>query len=74
MKLTDDEVTRFRQIYRSAYGEDMPADEARTWVLRVVRLYRIVLRPTPAELAERFAKSRTVVTLDLPVANKSTQQ
>jgi len=74
MKLTDDEVTRFRQIYKNAYSEDMPADEARMSALRLVRLYRVVLRPTPAELAERLAKSRTVVTLDLPVANKSTQQ
>jgi len=74
MKLSDEEVKNFCRIYRDAYGEEMPDDEARALVLRLVRLYRILLRPTPAELADRLAKSRALVTLDLPAANKSIQQ
>ncbi len=74
MKLSDDDVTKFRRIYKNAYCEEMPGDDARMFALRLVRLYRILLRPTPAELADQLAKSRALVTLDLPAANTSTHQ
>ena len=59
MKLSDDDVARFRDVYKKAYGEEMPIEEARIWAIRLVRLYRILLQPTPRETAERerLAKS-----------------
>lgn len=59
MTLTDADVARFRDIYKKAYGEEMPIGEARVWAIQLVRLYRILLRPTPSDVArrERLAKS-----------------
>jgi hypothetical protein len=66
MMLTDDDVAEFRRVYKEAYGEDMPLEEARMWAIRLVRLYRILLSPTPSEMAERLAKSREGATLKAP--------
>lgn len=63
MKLTDDDVAEFRSVYREAYGEEMPLEEARMWAIRLVRLYRVVFSPTPRELATRLAKSEDRATL-----------
>jgi len=57
MHLSDEEVTRFREAYRAAYGEILPLEEARVWALKLVRLYTLLLTPTPRETAERLAKS-----------------
>ena len=66
MKLTDEDVTEFCRIYKEAYGEEMPIEEARMWAIRLVRLYRILLSPTPAEMAAEFAKSGKRATLEAP--------
>ncbi len=69
MKLTDDDVARFRDVYQKAYGEEMPIEEARMWAIRLVRLYRILLRPTPREVAERerLAKSSERAIVKTPI-------
>src|SRR5216684_8198351 len=51
MMLSDQDVERLREIYRNAYGEEMPPEEARMWAIRLVRLYRILLRPLPHQRA-----------------------
>jgi hypothetical protein len=67
MKLTDEEVAEFRRVYKEAYGEEMPIEEARMWAIRLVRLYRILLSPTPSEMSARLAKSGERATLKAPV-------
>jgi len=64
MKLTDEDVADFRRVYQAAYGEELPIDEARMWAIRLVRLYRILLLPTPGESDARLAKSPARATLD----------
>jgi hypothetical protein len=66
MKLTDEDVAEFRRIYQEAYGEEMPLEEARMWAIRLVRLYRILLAPTPSETAARLAKAGNRATLKAP--------
>jgi hypothetical protein len=66
MKLTDEDVAEFCRVYKEAYGEEMPLEEARMWAIRLVRFYRILLSPTPTELAERLAKSSERATLKMP--------
>jgi hypothetical protein len=66
MKLTDDDVAEFRRVYKEAYGEEMPLEEARMWAIRLVRLYRILLTHTPSEAAARLAKSHERATLEAP--------
>lgn len=67
MMLTDEDVERFREIYRNAYGEEMPFEEARMWAIRLVRLYRILLQPTPSEQrTRRLAALPTKPRLILP--------
>lgn len=66
MKLTDEDVAEFCRVYTDAYGEEMPPEEARMWAIRLVRFYRILLSPTPAESAERLAKSCERATLKPP--------
>lgn len=56
MKLSDEQVEEFRQVYYKAYGEEMPLEEARMWAIRLVRLYRVLLSPTPRE--EELQKKR----------------
>jgi hypothetical protein len=68
MKLTDEDVAEFCRVYKEAYGEDMPLEEARMWAIRLVRLYRILLSPTPSEMAARLAKSGERATLEAPAA------
>jgi hypothetical protein len=68
MKLTDEDVAEFCRVYKEAYGEEMPPGEARMWAIRLARLYRILLTPTPSETAERLAKSRERATLITPAA------
>jgi hypothetical protein len=70
MKLTDADVARFCAVYKRAYGEEMPIEEARMWAIRLVRLYRILLRPTPREVAERerLAKSSERVIVEAPTS------
>jgi len=63
MKLTDADVAEFRQVYKDAYGEEMPIEEARMWAIRLVRLYRILLSAVPTERAEQLAKSQERATL-----------
>jgi hypothetical protein len=53
MQLNDADVEEFRRIYQEAYGEEMSLKEARMWAVRLVRLYRILLQPTPSELREQ---------------------
>ena len=55
-----------RQLRQEAYGEEMPLEEARMWAIRLVRLYRILLSPTPNEMAARLAKSGERATLKAP--------
>ena len=67
MKLTDEDVAEFRRVYQEAYGEEMPLEEARMWAIRLVRLYRILLSPTPSEMAagaELLEKFRSALTDD----------
>jgi hypothetical protein len=66
MKLTDEDVAEFRRVYKEAYGEEMPVEEARMWAIRLVRLYRILLSSTPGEIASRLAKSGEGATLEEP--------
>jgi hypothetical protein len=66
MKLTDEDVAEFCRVYKEAYGEEMPVEEARMWAVRLVRLYRILLAPTPSETAARLAKSPERATLEAP--------
>jgi len=66
MKLTDEDVAEFRRVYQEAYGEEMPLEEARMWAIRLVRLYRILLAPTPSETTARLAKSGQRATLKPP--------
>lgn len=66
MKLTDEDVAEFRRVYNEAYGEEMPIDEARMWAIRLGRLYRILLAPTPSEIAGELAKSVERATLKSP--------
>jgi hypothetical protein len=68
MKLTDADVAEFCRVYKEAYGEEMPPDEARMWAIRLVRLYRLLFTPTPAEMADRLAKSGGRATLTSPEA------
>jgi len=63
MKLTDDDVARFRRIYKESYGEELPSEEARVLALRLIRLYQLLVRPTPSERATRLAKSSEGATL-----------
>ena len=66
MKLTDEDVAEFCRVYQEAYGEEMPLQEARMWAVRLVRLYRILLSPTPSESTEQLAKSVEPATLKSP--------
>ncbi len=56
MLLSNEQVERFRTIYREAYGEELPIEIARTEALRLVRLYALLASPTPSEQAARLAK------------------
>jgi len=55
-QLTDSDLARFRDIYKKIFGEDVPEAEARALARDLVRLYQILLQPTPSELAKRLAK------------------
>jgi hypothetical protein len=66
MMLSDNDVAQFRRVYKEAYGEELPIGEARMWAIRLVRLYRILLGPTPSEAADGLAKFGARVTLEIP--------
>lgn len=68
MKLTDEDVAEFCRVYKEAYGDEMPPEDARMWAIRLVRLYRLLFTPTPAEMADSLAKSGGRVTLQTPTA------
>jgi hypothetical protein len=68
VKLTEDDVAEFCRIYNEAYGEEMPTDQARMWAIRLGRLYRILLAPTPSEMADQLAISSGRATLHTPPA------
>jgi hypothetical protein len=63
MKLTDEDVAEFCRVYKEAYSDEMPLEEARMWAIRLARFYRILLSPTPREIAARLAKSGERATL-----------
>lgn len=64
MQLTDADIERFREAYREGYGEDLPMEEARVWAVKLVRLYSLLLSPTPDEQAERLANSAHGATMN----------
>jgi len=66
MHLSDEDVTRFREAYFAAYGEPLPVEEARVWAVKLVRLYTLLLAPTPRETAARLAKSGGGASLKMP--------
>lgn len=74
MQLTDEDVRQFCLAYSEAYGEDLPVDEARMWAVRLVRLYRILLSPTPSEMDELLAKSGKRATLEPPTPAASVER
>jgi len=65
MKLTDADVEEFRHVYKTCYGEELPEGDSRMWAVRLTRLYRLVLRPTPTEVAG-LAKSNRRGTVEKP--------
>ena len=66
MKLTDADVGEFRSVYKTCYDEELPEADARMWAVRLARLYRLLLRPTPMEAAARLAKSDSRGTVEKP--------
>ena len=47
MRLSDDSVGRFIEIYKKQYGVELPVDEARTLATNLIRLYRLIAQPLP---------------------------
>lgn len=66
MKLTDADVGEFRRVYEACYGDELPEGDARMWAVRLARLYRLLLRPTPTEVAAGLAKSNSRATVERP--------
>lgn len=59
MELDEKSIQEFIRVYRSAYGEELSLEEARETATRLLRLYQIVYRPTPQELANGLTAPTT---------------
>lgn len=53
MRLSHKAVQEFREIYKREFGKQLSEAEAREIAERVMRVFAIVLRPLPSELASR---------------------
>ena len=49
MNLTDQRIAEFRKIYQETYGEQISLEDARAMALRLIELYRLLMRPLPEE-------------------------
>jgi len=47
MSLTDERVEEFRRLYKLSYGSEISAADARAMALRLLELYRLLMRPMP---------------------------
>lgn len=56
MRITDDDIRKFREIWREEFAEEIAAEEAREHIARLDALYLLLARP-PAQ-GEKPAASR----------------
>jgi hypothetical protein len=54
MKLSDEDIAEFQEVWKRAFGEDLDAGEARNIAHNLLELYAALARPLPSELASRF--------------------
>ncbi len=47
MKLSDEGVQRFIEVYKKSHGEVLPEGEARIMATNLINLYRLILQPLP---------------------------
>ncbi len=52
MQFSDETILKFIAAYERAHGETLTRDEAEVMFGRLVRLYRVLLRPLPKEERE----------------------
>ena len=50
MKLSDEDIAEFREIWKRVFGEDISAGEARNIGHNLLELYAALARPLPSEL------------------------
>lgn len=49
MPISEERIEEFRQMYKQAYGEEVSVGDAQTMALRLITLYRLLMRPLPDE-------------------------
>ncbi len=50
MKLSEEAIEEFREIYRKEFGKEISDGEAQEMGIRLIRLFKIILRPIPKEM------------------------
>ncbi len=53
MRVSKDRIEELRRLYKDPYGQDLSEEEARDMALRLVELYRLLMRPLPGEKKHR---------------------
>ena len=46
MRITDEDIRKFREIWREEFAEEIAADEAREHIARLDTLYLLLARPS----------------------------
>ena len=49
MRLSDESLGRFKEIYKRQYGIELPVDDAREMAGNLINLYRLILEPLPED-------------------------
>jgi aldehyde:ferredoxin oxidoreductase len=47
MRVSEERIEELRRLYKEAYGQELSEEEARDMALRLVELYRLLMRPLP---------------------------
>lgn len=72
MNLSSKAIEEFKQIYKEEFGEELSDAQAQETALRVLRIFRLLLRPLPhfpehnpqLHKEETFDKSSTARTME----------
>lgn len=49
MRVSNEKVERFKQLYKEHHGVDLTEGEARVMLTNLVKLYELILQPLPDE-------------------------
>jgi hypothetical protein len=53
MRVSEERIEELRRLYKDAHGKDLSREEARDMALRLVDLYRLLMRPLPGDKKPR---------------------